>query len=218
MEESKNIEILAVENSNIAKFEKESASEMKVLAKQILKRAKAREMLAKNEIDLAKIRERLAEKSKRLVVRKEKVKLLLNISENILKVEKNQAIYNEKVAEIQTKIAETQKKIANIETEIAEVKVKLANKKLNEAKERGNLAKKQLIYVKLVNASAPSEKISKAEEAYLKIQKDLTKFEIDAMQINRNLIEKQNKLADLKKELSEKLTIREKIRPVESSG
>jgi len=104
-----------------------------------------------------------------------------------------------------------------VETEISEVKVKLAYKKLDEAKERGNLAKKQLNYVKLVNTNALSEKITKAEETYLKVQKDLTKFETDAIQINKSIIEKQNKLADLKKNLSEKLAEREKIRPVEST-
>ena len=213
MAEVKNVERLAEENSNIAKSEKESASELKALAKQTLKMAKAREMLVKNEIDLAKIRERLAEKSKKLVESKEKVKELLKFGNDILKAEKIQAIYNEKVAEIQTKIAEIQAKYANVEVEIAEVKIKLANKKFDEAKERDNLAKKQLVYVKLVNTNAPGEKISKAEQAYLKIQKDLTKFETDAMEINKNIVGKQNKLADLKKELSEKLSEREKIRP-----
>jgi len=38
------------------------------------------------------------------------------------------------------------------------------------------------------------------------------------MDINKNIVEKQNKLADLKKELSEKLAEREKIRPSELSS
>ena len=112
MEETRSIEKIAEENSNLAKMEKDSGSEMKTLAKQVVKRAKAREMLVKNELDLAKIRERLAEKSKKLVERKEKVKNLLNLGENILKAEKTQAIYNEKVAEIKNGIKDHRKKFS----------------------------------------------------------------------------------------------------------
>ena len=213
MEEIKNVERLAEENSNIAEIEKESASEMKELAKYSVKRAKAREMLVRSEIELAIIRKRLAEKSLKLVERKEKAKVLLKFADDSIKAEKNQAVYNSKVAEVQTKIAEIQRKIAHVEAEIGEVEVKLANKKLYEAKERGNLAKKQLAYVKLANTNAPGEKISKAEEAYLKIQIGLTKFEMDAMELNKSISVKQNKLADLKRKLSEKLSEREKIRP-----
>lgn len=213
MEEIKNIERLAEENSKIAESEKESADEMKVLAKHTVKRAKAREMLVRSEIELAIIRKRLAEKSKKLVDRKEKAKVLLKFADDSIKAEKHQAIYNDKIAEVQTKVAEIQQKIAHVETEIAEVEVKIANRKFHEAKERGNLAKKQFAYVKLANANAPSEKISKAEGVYLKIQEDLIKFEMDAMELNKNMSKKQHKLADLKKELSEKLSEREKIRP-----
>ncbi|MFW9951842.1 MAG: hypothetical protein ACFFKA_17130 [Candidatus Thorarchaeota archaeon] len=213
MEQIKNVERLAEENSNIAESEKESATEMIALASHTVKRAKAREMLVKTEIDLAIIRERLAEKTKKLVEKKEKSKELLKFADDNIKAEKHQAIYNSKVAEVQIKIAEIQRKIARAETEIGEVEVKIANKKFDEAKERGKLAKKQFAYVKLAKANAPPEKISRAEETYFKIQKDLTRFEMDRMELNRNIHIKQNKLADLKKELSEKLSEREKIRP-----
>ena len=218
MEEIKNVERLAEENSDIAGHEKDAAIEMKALAKQTVKRAKAREMLVKTEIELAIIRKRLAGKSKKLVERKEKAKILLKFTDDILKAEKHQAIYNENVAEVQTEIAEIQRKIAHVETEISEVDVKVANNKLYEAKERGNLAKKQFAYVKLANTNAPGEKISKAEEAYLRIQKQFTKFEKDALELNKNISIKQNKLADLKKELSVKLSEREKIRPLSNSS
>lgn len=218
MEEIENVERLAEENSELAKVEKESAIDMKHEAELTVKRAKAREMLVENEIELTKIRERLAEKTKKLVGRKEKVKELLKFGDEGLKIEKSQAIYNERVAEIQIKIAEIQRKIANVETEIAEVKVKLANKKLHEAKDRDNLAKKLFAYVKLMRESAPNEKISKAEEAYLKIQKDLANLETDVMEIHKSIIGKQNKLADLKKDHSAKLAEREKIRPITFSS
>ncbi len=218
MEEVKNVESMAIENSKIAKDEKFKAEAMKKLTKQEVKRAKAREMLVKNEIELAKIRENLAEESKKLVERKEKVKKILNFSEASLKAELNQAVYNEKVAEVQKDVAEIQRKITHTETEITEVNLKLVRKKLNEAKGRSNLAKKQFVYVKLVNANAPGEKVGKAEEVYLKLQKHLTKFETDAMEINKEMVEKQNKLANLKKQLSEKLAEREKIRPIDSSS
>ncbi|MFW9877640.1 MAG: hypothetical protein ACFFG0_31525 [Candidatus Thorarchaeota archaeon] len=61
------------------------------------------------------------------------MKDLLKFGEDIIKAEKAQAIYNEKVAGVKTKIAQIQEKIANVETEIAEVKVKLANNKVDEA-------------------------------------------------------------------------------------
>ncbi|MFX0106212.1 MAG: hypothetical protein ACFE75_12095, partial [Candidatus Hodarchaeota archaeon] len=98
------------------------------------------------------------------------------------------------------------------------VNVKRANLKLDEAKQRKNLAKKQFAYVKLVNSNAPGEKVTKAQEAYLKQQKNLTKLETDALEINKEAMEKQNKLANLKKELSEKLSEREKIRPALTSS
>jgi len=209
----KKIERLANENTNIAKKEKDTATEMKNLAKRAIKRAKAREMLVRNEIELAKIRERLAEKSKKLTETKEQVKDILKLSEGNLIFEKNQAIYNEMVAQIQIEIAENQRRIAEQETEIAEVKIKLANKKFNAAKERGKLGKKQFIYVKLVKANSPEGKISKAEEAYLSQQKHLTKVEVDALEISKEIVKRQNNLANLKKILSEKLAEREKIRP-----
>lgn len=62
------------------------------------------------------------------------------------------------------------------------------------------------------------EKISKAKEAYLKIQKDLANLETDVMEINKSIIGKQNKLADLKKDHSAKLAEREKIRPITFSS
>ncbi|MFX0021809.1 MAG: hypothetical protein ACFE9S_05750 [Candidatus Hermodarchaeota archaeon] len=213
MEEINKFEKIAEENANLARIERDTASEMKSLAKQSVKRAKAREMLARNELEVAKVRERLADKSKKLVERKEKMKDYLKIGEDILKAERIQTQYNQNVAEIQTEIAEIQKEIAKIEKDITEIKVKIANKKLDEAKERGNLANKIRDYVKLMNANAPSDKISRAEEAYLNVQKLLTKLETDALELNKNIVKKQNKLADLKKDHSDKLAEREKIRP-----
>jgi len=69
VEEIKNMERIAYENSDIAKREESSASDIKLLAKLTIKRAKAREMLAENEVELLKIRERLAEKTKKLIER-----------------------------------------------------------------------------------------------------------------------------------------------------
>ena len=80
MEEIKKFEKIAEENANLARIEKDTASEMKLLAKQSVKRAKAREMLARNELEVAKVRERLADKSKKLVERKENIKDTLKTS------------------------------------------------------------------------------------------------------------------------------------------
>ncbi|MFW9877639.1 MAG: hypothetical protein ACFFG0_31520 [Candidatus Thorarchaeota archaeon] len=70
----------------------------------------------------------------------------------------------------------------------------------------------QLVYLNLVNNIAPDEKISKAEEAYLQQQKNLHKAMKDVAEKSMYIRKKEDKLADLKKDLSDKLTDREKIR------
>jgi len=212
------IENIANENSKIAKDEMLKAEEMQRLVKLEIKRAKAREILVENELELAKIRENLADKSKRLVERKEKVKTLLKFSKETLINELIQAHYNEQIAEIQKEGAEIQKKIANIETNIAEVKEKFITKKISEANQRKNLAKKQLLYVKLVKTNDSDEKIVNTQKVFLKQQTDLSKIETEANKINKNIVDKQLELANLKKQLSEKLGEREKIRPIISNS
>ncbi|MBY8983983.1 MAG: hypothetical protein KGD65_02845 [Candidatus Lokiarchaeota archaeon] len=213
MENIENLEIAANKNLDIAESEKILAKEFKLAIKLEQKRAKARETLVKNEIELAQIRERLAEKSNHLVKNKETVKDILKFSENNLKIEKDYAIYNEKVAETQRNIAEVQRKIAHLERDIAGDEFKITNEKLNVAKERETLGKKQIAYIKLVKNNAPEEKITKAEKTYIEQQEKLYETMKSVVKKSTSIRRKEDGLADLKKALSEKLAEREKVRP-----
>ncbi len=214
IEDIEKIENLADENAKIAKEQMLKADEMKNLVILEIKRAKAREILVENELELAKMREKLAERSKKLVEKKEKVKTLLKFSKEALIYELIQANYNEQIAEIQKEEAAIQKKIADIETIIAEVKGKLINKKISEAQARKNLAKTQLIYIQLVKTNDSDEKIRDARKSYSKQQDEISRIEAEANKINKNIVEKQVELANLKKKLSTLLGEREKIRPM----
>ncbi|MFW9824141.1 MAG: hypothetical protein ACFFE4_14450 [Candidatus Thorarchaeota archaeon] len=181
--------------------------------KQELKSAKARELLAKSEIKLANLKQILAERSKNLIERKENVKDILNFSNNNLKSEEDYANYNLKIAEIKKSVAEVQSKIAYLDKQISEQELKIINDKFEVAKEREILSKKQLNFVKLVKISALRGKLAKAEEAYLNQQKKLNEAIRTVIKKTTEIRIKEDKLADLKKELSEKLAQREKIRP-----
>jgi hypothetical protein len=213
MENVENLEIKAQRNIDIAVKEKLIYKDSKITAKQELKSAKARENLVKNEIVLANLKQNLAEKSKKLVENKEKVKDILKFSNNNLKNEEDYATYNIQIAGIKKSIAEVQKKIAHLEKEIAEKELKIINEKLDVAKERELLGKKQFNYVKLVRNSLPNEKLKKAEEEYLSKEKNLTRAIKEVYNKSIEIRRKEDNLADLKKELSEKLDQREKIRP-----
>ena len=214
IEEIENIEYLAEENSKIAEEQMLKAEEMQLLVKLEVKRTKARELLVENELELAKLREKLAERSKKLVEKKEKVKALLKFYKEALINELIQANYNEQIAEIQKEEAAIQKRIAEIETNIAEVKDKLINKKIHEAQARKNLVKRQIVYAQLVKTNDSDEKITNARKSYIKQQDEISRIEADANKINKNIVEKQLELADLKKKLSTILGEREKIRPI----
>jgi len=213
MENAENLEIIAQKNLDIAENERLIYKDSKMKVKQDLKSAKAREILVKNEIELAKLKLRLAEKSKKLVERKGEVKDILDFSNNNLKNEEDYVIYNVKIAGIKKSIAEVQRKISYLDREIAEEELKIIKEKLNVVKEREILGKKQFNYVKLMKISAPSEKLTKAEKDYLDQQKELNEAIKDVYKKSIEIKKKEDKLADLKKELSEKLAQREKIRP-----
>ncbi|MFX0083224.1 MAG: hypothetical protein ACFE94_15880 [Candidatus Hodarchaeota archaeon] len=213
MENVENLDIKAQKNLDIAEDEKSIYHDSKITFKQELKSAKARELLVKNEIELAKLKQKLAEKSKKLVERKGEVKDILNFSNNNLKSEEDYAIYNEKIAVIKKTIAEVQRQIAYLDKQIAEEELKIIKEKLNVAKEREKLARNQLNYAKLVKISATNEKLTKAENLCIKQQKMLNKAIKNVYRKSVEIRVNEDKLADLKKELSEKLAEREKIRP-----
>ncbi|MFX1592395.1 MAG: hypothetical protein ACFFCL_06850 [Promethearchaeota archaeon] len=213
LENAENLEIIAQKNLDIAENERLICKDSKMKVKQDLKSAKAREILVKNEIELAKLNHRLAEKSKKLIERKGEVKDILNFSNNNLKTEEDYAIYNIKIAGIKNTIAEVQRKVAYLNRQIAEEELKIINEKLKVAKEREILGKKQFNYVKLMKISPPREKLIQAEADYLNHQKKLNKAIKDVFEKSIEIRRKEDKLADLKKELSEELAEREKIRP-----
>ncbi|MFX0021811.1 MAG: hypothetical protein ACFE9S_05760 [Candidatus Hermodarchaeota archaeon] len=208
-----NIEIKAQNNLDIAEKEKLICRDSKTTAKQMLKSAKARENLAKNEIDLAKLKQRLAEKSKKLVESKMYVKDILEFSNNNLKNEEDYAIYNFHIAGIKKNNAEVQIRIAQLERQIAEEELKVINKKIHVAKERDLLGKKQFNYAKLLKITAASEKLTSAEEEFKIQQKKLNEAIKSVYKKSIQIREREDNLADLKKELSEILAQREKIRP-----
>ncbi|MFX1529872.1 MAG: hypothetical protein ACFFBC_02040 [Promethearchaeota archaeon] len=213
MENGENLEIIAQKNIEIAENEKLIYNSSKITFKQELKSAKARELLVKNEIELAKFKQKLAEKSKELVEKKEAFKDILNFSNNNLKSEEQYAIYNEKIAGIKKVIAEVQRQVAYLDKLIAEEELKISNEKLKVAKEREKLARNQLHYANLIKISATNEKLTKAENLCLRQQKILNKTIKKVYEKSIEIRVNEDKLADLKKELSEKLAEREKIRP-----
>ena len=88
----------------------------------------------------------------------------------------------------------------------------LADETMTVANNRNKLAKIQLKYVKIYKANAPKEKISKVEQELNHHQKVLIEARDEVINRTKNIKEKENKLADLKRELSIKLSEREKIR------
>jgi hypothetical protein len=213
VENAENLRIKSQKNLDIAINEKLICQESKITVKQEFKSAKAREVLVRNEIELANLKKKLAEKSKNLVERKGEVKGILNFSNNTLKSEEDYAIYNEKIAGIKKTIAEVQRKIAFLDKQIAEAELKIIKEKLNVAKEREILSKYQLNYAKLIKMSATNEKLTIGGKECIKQQQILNKAIKNVAGKSIEIRKKEDKLADLKKELSEKFAERGKIRP-----
>jgi len=117
MENLTRIEKEAQEHRKLAQHEKEVAQKLKISASVEIKKSKARETLMKIEYKLADIKKDLAEKRNILVKEKTEIKKnqILDFSEEELKIEKDYAIYNEK-------IAKNQKEITNINEEILYLK------------------------------------------------------------------------------------------------
>ncbi|MFW9772622.1 MAG: hypothetical protein ACFFEO_10750 [Candidatus Thorarchaeota archaeon] len=213
MENTDNLKVIAQKNLDIAENERLICKTSKLKVKQDLKSAKVRESLVKNEMELAKLKLILADKNKELIERKGEVKDILNFSNNNLKSEEEYAIYNGKIAVIKRSIAEVQKKISHLDREIAEEELKIINEKLRVAKERELLAKMQFNYIKLIQKSAPNEKLTKIKEDTINQQEELYEAIKDVYKKSVEIGSKEDELADLKKLLSERLSEREKIRP-----
>ena len=213
MEDLSNLEKIAENNIKISDHEKYLAIELKDTAKQELERAKAREKLAKADLNLAKTKENLSEKTRIYIKDKQEVQKLLKFSESGLKIELDHAKYLELIAEIQIEIAEIHRKISKVEREIAELDFKQVEEKFNLAKERGKLSKAQYKYIDGKRKTLPDEKINSLKEDVRKQEKLLEKINSKIAR-GRNEIDKEEiKISNLKKQLSEKLSKREKIKP-----
>ena len=80
------------------------------------------------------------------------------------------------------------------------------------AHERNNLAKKQLQYIKLARGNASENKITNAEQKYKDQGERVWKFRDKIIKKENQMKSNENELANLKKQLSIKLSEREKIK------
>ncbi len=202
------------QNLKLSLYEKDLARKLKDLAKAEIARAKAKELLMKKELKLEESRKEVAEKRMKLVEKKLEIQKsgILKFSDEQLASEKNSAIYHENLSINQKEIAKINKKISEIEVEIAKQKVKLAEEKMDVGKVRGKLSEKQSAYVKAVDGGQPDEKVLKAKDEYRKYEEKLEEEIADVFKKEEDIKGRENKLADIKKQLSEKMAEREKIR------
>lgn len=216
METLKKFETMSQENLKLAKQEKELAKESLLVGKSEMKRAKARETLVKEELELARIKREWAEKKINLVIEKRNLKKkgYIDIEELDLKTEEETALYNQKVAIIQEQITQISSDTAYLERKIAKRIISLTDDKLDAAKERERLAKVQGKYAKDLNEKAPESKLSLDIEEITYQENALTKARNRIIDMENEIRLKQIELANLKKDLSTKLSEREKIRPI----
>ena len=203
-------------NLSLAKTERENAKNLKFLGKDELVRAKAREKLMESDLKVAKRREDMAEHTKKLVEKKIKIKEsgLYNFSEDALKRQKDYVKFLVNISKSQKEIAEINEKIAIIEREIAQAKINQADLRNKLADIREKLGKKQLDFIKTVNKGESEEKQSTAESEYLKIEKRLIETKKEHLGREQKIRKKQVKLADIKAELSKKISQQSKIVPI----
>ncbi|MFX0008989.1 MAG: hypothetical protein ACFE9R_01635 [Candidatus Hermodarchaeota archaeon] len=215
METINKFETMAQENLRIAKQEKALAKESKLVGEIELKRAKARESLVEKELELARIKRAWAEKKINLVIDKRNLKNkgYIGIQENDLKSEEKTALFSQKISIIQEQIAQLDSEVAFLEKKIAKKLINLVNDKLEAVKEREKLSKIQENYVKDLKTKVPEINLTKDLEMINNQEKALNKARSIIVEEETAINNKHNELANLKKELSLKLSEREKIRP-----
>ena len=214
-EELKKLELIANENIELAQKEKSYVKQLNITIINELKKAKARKEFAQKELKLNVIREDLVDVYNKLIEKKKDVKEkeLLDINDKEIEIEIDFSKYIELITKIQSEIAQIQFKIAESEIKIANQKTLIAYERNYVANERFDLSNKINDYIKAVRTGKSEKKISKLQDKYLNIQETLTKNRKDIFSDLNNLKKMENKLIDLKKELSSKLIEREKIRP-----
>ena len=215
MEDLDKLQITAKSNLELAIKEKELAKNFNITGVSELKRAKIRRELAEKNIKLNARRKDLGEKYEELLEKKSQNinNEALEFSIEEIQFEKDYADYIMLITNIQTEIAEIQLMIADSELDIASEKIKISHETEYAAKEREKLGNMQLAYIKAVLDKKSENKISKLEEKYIMIQETLNKDRKDILEDLKTLKQKEVKLADLKKQLSLKLSEREKVRP-----
>jgi hypothetical protein len=220
METINKYETMSQESLKLAKQEKELAKESLLVGKSEIKRAKAREMLVKEEMDLARIKREWAEKKINLVIEKRNLKKkgYIEIEEMDLKNEEEIALYNQKVAIVQEQIAKINTDIAYLERKIAKRIINLVDDKLDAADEREKLGKKQMQYVKDLKQKAAENKLSVDQADIASQENALNKARNTIIEVENEIRNKQIELANLKKDLSTKLSEREKIRPISNKS
>jgi len=210
----KQLEKAAKENSEISKQEKELGQSLKKTVKLELKRAKLMLNLAKRKLETAIARENTAKLNHNLAEKKLNIKKdgIMNIPESDLKIERDTAVYNQKIAENQIKLSKLNKKRADAEKNISLQKLNFAKKILEVAKKRQILSKKQYAYVDALNSGDP-ERIKKSEGVFLSSQKDLVKARKKLAVKDEEIKIMQTNLANLKNRFVEKEADNEKISP-----
>ena len=213
MKNLENLERKAQQNQKLAQNEIEFARNFKLEAKSELKKAKISQKLFLQEMEIAMIRETLAEKKFALVQRKKKIKdeELLKITDEELKHESDYANYYKQLAKNSSDIAIIHKETASEAEKIAKLKLNLAFDKMTLAHERNNLAKQQFQYIKLVRENASENKITNTEQKYKNQGENVWKIRDKLIKKENQMKSKENELANLKKQLSLKLSEREKI-------
>jgi len=158
LEKNFELELKAQENIIIAKKEKIFSSELKKLAKNLLKKVKMRKKFVAREMALAQARVNLVEANKDVLQNKIKNMDTLDFSDEIIKNEKDFIEYHEKLAIKQLENAKNHDRIAQLEKELAKHKISSAKLRYNAATIRIKLGKYQLKYLKALESKTSQEK------------------------------------------------------------
>jgi len=158
LEKNFELELKAQENIIIAKKEKIFSSELKKLAKNLLKKVKMRKKFVAREMALAQARVNLVEANKDVLQNKIKNKETLDFSDEIIKNEKDFIEYHEELANKQLENAKNHESIAQLEKELAKHKISSAKLRYNAATIRIKLGKYQLKYLKALESKTSQEK------------------------------------------------------------
>jgi chromosome segregation ATPase len=201
-------------NQLLAKYERDNSRNLKSLANGELEKAKARENLIEKQLKLCEIRRNRVEIIKKMNQEKIIIKKngIIDFPEEELKAEKHTADYNQLVSDIQTEIANIHKKISNLQKDLAQEKIRIAEKRMKIADRREKIGRKMVEYSDILSGDPSDSEISKSQKEYKTIQKKLNKDIEKIFGMEEETRRKENKLADLRKQLSNIMTDLEKIR------